>query len=37
MVVIVLIGVGIWLIIANHSSAQVIAGLGTIVGGLGIT
>lgn len=33
----VLIGVGIWLIIANHSNAQVIAGLGTIAGGLGIT
>jgi hypothetical protein len=33
----VLIGVGIWLIIANHSTAQVLAGLGTIAGGLGIT
>jgi hypothetical protein len=33
----VLIGVGIWLIIANRSNAQVIAGLGTIAGGLGIT
>jgi hypothetical protein len=33
----VLIGVGIWLIIANHGTAQVIAGLGTIAGGLGIT
>jgi hypothetical protein len=33
----VLIGVGIWLIVANHSAAQVIAGLGTIAGGLGIT
>ena len=33
----VLIGAGIWLIIANHSSAQVLAGLGTIAGGLGIT
>lgn len=32
-----LIGIGIWLIIANHSTAQVIAGLGTIAGGLGIT
>ena len=32
-----LIGVGIWLIIANHSTAQVLAGLGTIAGGLGIT
>jgi hypothetical protein len=32
-----LIGVGIWLIIANHSNAQVLAGLGTIAGGLGIT
>jgi len=29
--------VGIWLIIANHSNAQVLAGLGTIAGGLGIT
>lgn len=33
----VLIGVGIWLIIANHSTAQVVAGLGTVAGGLGIT
>jgi hypothetical protein len=33
----VLIGIGIWLIIANHSNAQVLAGLGTIAGGLGIT
>ena len=33
----VLIGVGIWLIIVNHSTAQVLAGLGTIAGGLGIT
>jgi hypothetical protein len=33
----VLIGVGIWLIIANNSTAQVLAGLGTIAGGLGIT
>jgi hypothetical protein len=33
----ILIVVGIWLIIANHNSAQVIAGLGTIAGGLGIT
>jgi len=33
----VLIGIGIWLIIANHSTAQVLAGLGTIAGGLGIT
>jgi hypothetical protein len=33
----VLIGVGIWLIVANHGSAQVLAGLGTIAGGLGIT
>jgi hypothetical protein len=32
-----LIGIGIWLIIANHSTAQVIAGLGTVAGGLGIT
>ena len=32
-----LIGVGIWLIVANHSTAQVLAGLGTIAGGLGIT
>jgi hypothetical protein len=36
-VALVLIGVGIWLIILNHSTAQVIAGLGTIAGGLGIT
>jgi hypothetical protein len=28
----VLIGIGIWLIIANHSTAQVLAGLGTIDG-----
>lgn len=33
----VLIGVGIWLIVADHSTAQVLAGLGTIAGGLGIT
>ena len=33
----VLIGVGIWLIVANNSTAQVLAGLGTIAGGLGIT
>jgi hypothetical protein len=33
----VLIGIGIWLIIANNSTAQVIAGLGTIAGGLGVT
>jgi hypothetical protein len=33
----VLIVVGIWLIIANHSTAQVLAGLGTVAGGLGIT
>jgi hypothetical protein len=33
----ILIGIGIWLIIANHSTAQVLAGLGTIAGGLGIT
>jgi hypothetical protein len=33
----ILIAVGIWLIIANHGDAQVIAGLGTIAGGLGIT
>lgn len=32
-----LIGIGIWLIVANHSTAQVIAGLGTIAGGLSIT
>lgn len=37
MVATVLIGVGIWLIIADHSTAQVLAGLGTIAGGLGIT
>jgi hypothetical protein len=33
----VLIGVGIWLMIANNSTAQVIAGLGTLAGGLGVT
>ena len=33
----VLIGVGIWLMVANNSTAQVIAGLGTVAGGLGIT
>jgi hypothetical protein len=33
----VLIGVGIWLIVANHSTAQVLGGLGTIAGGLGLT
>lgn len=33
----VLIGVGIWLMFANDSSAQVIAGLGTVAGGLGVT
>jgi hypothetical protein len=33
----VLLAVGIWLIIANHSTAQVLAGLGTVAGGLGIT
>ena len=33
----VLIGVGIWLIVANNGTAQVLAGLGTIAGGLGIT
>jgi multisubunit Na+/H+ antiporter MnhC subunit len=32
-----LIGVGIWLIVANRGTAQVLAGLGTIAGGLGIT
>ncbi|HEY1919256.1 MAG TPA: hypothetical protein VGH27_27110 [Streptosporangiaceae bacterium] len=32
-----LVGIGIWLIIANNGTAQVLAGLGTIVGGLGIT
>jgi multisubunit Na+/H+ antiporter MnhC subunit len=36
-VALVLVGIGIWLIIANHSTAQVLAGLGTIAGGLGIT
>lgn len=36
-VALVLMGVGIWLIIANHSTAQVLAGLGTVAGGLGIT
>lgn len=33
----VLMAIGIWLIIANHSTAQVLAGLGTVAGGLGIT
>lgn len=33
----VLIGVGVWLIVANNGTAQVLAGLGTIAGGLGIT
>lgn len=33
----VLTGVGIWLMVANRSTAQVLAGLGTVVGGLGIT
>jgi hypothetical protein len=33
----VFICVGIWLVIANNSTAQVLAGLGTIAGGLGIT
>jgi hypothetical protein len=33
----VLIGIGVWLMIANKSTAQVIAGLGTVAGGLGIT
>jgi hypothetical protein len=28
---------GLWLIVANNSTAQVLAGLGTIAGGLGIT
>jgi hypothetical protein len=32
-----LIGVGIWLMLANHGTAQVLAGLGTVAGGLGIT
>ena len=32
-----LLGVGIWLIIANDGAAQVIAGLGTVASGLGIT
>lgn len=32
-----LIGVGIWLIFLNNSTAQVLAGLGTVAGGLGIT
>jgi hypothetical protein len=36
-VALALIGVGVWLIILNHSTAQVLAGLGTIAGGLGIT
>lgn len=33
----VLMAIGIWLIIANHSTAQVLAGLGTVAGGLGLT
>ena len=33
----VLIGVGIGLMVANNSTAQVIAGLGTVAGGLGVT
>ena len=33
----VLIGVGIWLIVAKHSTVQVLAGLATIAGGLGLT
>jgi hypothetical protein len=33
----VLLGIGVWLIIANHGTAQVLAGLGAIAGGLGIT
>jgi hypothetical protein len=36
-VALVLIGVGIWLVILDHSTAQVLAGLGTIAGGLGVT
>ncbi|MFZ1993634.1 MAG: hypothetical protein WAU75_05955 [Solirubrobacteraceae bacterium] len=32
-----LIVIGIWLMFKNHSSAQVLAGLGTVAGGLGIT
>lgn len=34
---IALVVVGIWLMVANRSTAQVLAGLGTVVGGLGIT
>lgn len=33
----ILVGVGIALILLNHSTAQVLAGLGTLAGGLGIT
>jgi hypothetical protein len=33
----VLLGVGIWLMVANNSTAQVIAGLGTVAAGLGVT
>lgn len=33
----VLVGTGIWLMVANNSTAQVIAGLGTLAGGLGVT
>jgi multisubunit Na+/H+ antiporter MnhC subunit len=33
----VLLGIGIWLIIADHSTVQVLAGLGTVAGGLGVT
>jgi len=32
-----LIAVGMWLIFRNNSTAQVLAGLGTVAGGLGIT
>lgn len=32
-----LTGVGIWLMVANNGTAQVLAGLGTVAGGLGIT
>lgn len=32
-----LLGLGIWLMVANHSTAQVLAGLGTVAGALGIT
>jgi hypothetical protein len=32
-----LMGIGIWLMIADNGAAQVLAGLGTVAGGLGVT